>query len=204
MTTTVRHALRADLDELQAALVDAFAVDPVMAFMYPDPATRPELSGAFLRVMLEIGLNHGHVYAAGRGNDAAAIWAPPDVDLFDAEGAAQLWPVLEQTLGGRATEVATSLMQITAAKPDNRGPHFYLGEIGTRCDAQSQGLGSLLLREILDRCDRQGLGAYLESSNIRNVPFYERHGFEVTGTISPGGSPPLTLMWRDPQPIEAP
>ena len=197
--TTVRHALRADLDELQAALVDAFAVDPVMTFMYPDPATRPELSGAFLRVMLEIGLNHGHVYAAGRGNDAAAIWAPPDVDLFDAEGAARLWPVLEQTLGERATEVATSLMRLTAARPDDRGPHFYLGEIGTSTAAQSQGLGSQLMREVLDRCDRQGLGAYLESSNIRNVPFYERHGFTVITEIevAPGciGRP----MWRDPR-----
>ena len=197
--TTVRHALRADLDELQAALVDAFAVDPVMTFMYPDPATRPELSGAFLRVMLEIGLNHGHVYAAGRGNDAAAIWAPPDVDLFDADGAAQLWPVLERTLGDRVGEVTTALMRLTALRPQDRGPHFYLGEIGTSPAAQSQGLGSQLLREVLDRCDRQGLGAYLESSNIRNVPFYERHGFTVTAELEIAPGCIVRPMWRDPQ-----
>ena len=199
MTPPVRLALEEDLDELQAALVDAFADDPVMTFMYPDPATRAEGSGAFLRVMLEIGLRHGHVYAAGPRNDAAAIWCPPDVDLFDAEGAAQLWPVLERTLGDRAELVATTLMQITAAHPDDRGPHFYLGEIGTRGTAQSQGLGSLLLREVLDRCDRQGLGAYLESSNIRNVPFYERHGFVVTAELDIAPGCIVRPMWRDPQ-----
>jgi hypothetical protein len=55
------------------------------------------------------------------------------------------------------------------------------------------------MRETLDRCDRQGLGAYLESSNIRNVPFYERHGFRVLAEVSP--SPEFTArpMWREPQ-----
>jgi hypothetical protein len=32
------------------------------------------------------------------------------------------------------------------------------------------------------------------------VPFYERHGFRVTGEVSiPRGGPTLWLMWRDPQ-----
>ena len=40
--------------------------------------------------------------------------------------------------------------------------------------------------------------AYLESSNLRNVPLYERHGFEVLGPIQVGGSPVFTPMLRDP------
>jgi ribosomal protein S18 acetylase RimI-like enzyme len=199
VTAAVRHAVRADLDELEATLTDAFATDPVTAFMYPDPATRPEHSAAFLRVMLEIGFPHGHVYAAGPRNDAVAIWVPPDVELFDEPGVAKLWPVLERTLGDRVDVVTTGLMQVTAAHPTDRGPHFYLAEIGTRASAQSQGLGSLLMREILDRCDRQGLGAYLESSNIRNVPFYERHGFEVTTELEIAPDCTLRPMWRDPR-----
>ena len=199
MTATVRHALRADLDEMERSLVDAFADDPVMVFMYPDPVTRPERSGAFLRVMLEIGLTHGHTYAAGPGNDAVAIWAPPDVDLFDDPGVAKLWPVLQDTLGERVNEVTAALVQLTALHPHDRGPHFYLGEIGTTTAAQSQGLGSVLLREVLDRCDRQRLGAYLESSNIRNVPFYERHGFAVIDALELAPGCIVRPMWRDPR-----
>jgi hypothetical protein len=41
--------------------------------------------------------------------------------------------------------------------------------------------------------------AYLESSNLRNVPLYERHGFKVLGTIQAGGSPPITPMLRKPR-----
>ena len=52
---------------------------------------------------------------------------------------------------------------------------------------------------VLERCDEEGIPAYLESSNARNVPFYRRHGFGVTTELQiPGGGPMLWLMWREP------
>lgn len=41
------------------------------------------------------------------------------------------------------------------------------------------------------------------ASNPFNEAFYERHGFEVVDRLSAAGSPPLALMWRDPQPLQA-
>jgi hypothetical protein len=52
------------------------------------------------------------------------------------------------------------------------------------------------MRYALERCDRDGIAAYWESSDPRNVPFYRRHGFEPIGTIQAGSSPPLTPMLR--------
>ena len=57
-------------------------------------------------------------------------------------------------------------------------------------------LGSLLLKTALKRCDDDGVIAYLESSNPKNIPLYERHGFEVMGLIQPGDFPPLYPMLR--------
>jgi hypothetical protein len=37
----------------------------------------------------------------------------------------------------------------------------------------------------LKRCDQEGLPAYLESSNLGNVPLYRHFGFRVTGTFGP-------------------
>ena len=48
----------------------------------------------------------------------------------------------------------------------------------------------------LERCDRNRLPAYLESTNPRNIPMYRRFGFEILGTIQVGSSPPMVPMLR--------
>ena len=48
----------------------------------------------------------------------------------------------------------------------------------------------------LERCDRERLAAYLESTNPRNITLYERHGFVKAGLIQSGSSPPIVPMVR--------
>lgn len=49
-------------------------------------------------------------------------------------------------------------------------------------------------------CNEEGLPAYLESSNPRNIAFYARHGFEVREEVECGkGAPVCTTMWREPR-----
>jgi ribosomal protein S18 acetylase RimI-like enzyme len=64
---------------------------------------------------------------------------------------------------------------------------------------QSRGLGAQLLRPMLKRCDNERLPAYLESTNPRNVPFYESLGFRKIGIIQAGTSPQVVPMLREPQ-----
>ena len=196
-SSAVRHAVRTDLNPLAATLGDAFADDPMLAWMYPDPGTRPALVPAFMRATLDIGFPHGHVYTTG-ANTAAAIWAPPDVDLFDDQAITTLFGLLNEQLGPRAEEVGTGLASIAGHHP-HHVPHFYLFVLGTARAVQGTGIGSRMLQEILDRCDRQGLGAYLESSNVRNVPFYARHGFNVLTEVKLSEEFVARPMWRDPR-----
>jgi GNAT superfamily N-acetyltransferase len=193
----VHHAVRADLDALEATLADAFHDDPMMSWIYPEPETRSAYTQAFMRSGLEIAFPHGHVYSI-TPNAGAAVWAPPDVDMFDDAAITDMFTLLGEQIGERSEEVGNGLLQINEHHPHDE-PHFYLFILGTERAHQGKGLGSQLMTEILDRCDRQGLGAYLESSNIRNVPFYERHGFRVLAEVSP--SPDFTArpMWREPR-----
>jgi hypothetical protein len=46
------------------------------------------------------------------------------------------------------------------------------------------------------RIDADGRPAYLESSSPRNIPLYERFGFESIGEIQTETSPVLTPMVR--------
>ena len=92
-----------------------------------------------------------------------------------------------------------SVRAIEAAHPEE--PHWYLAVVGTEPRLQHQGIGSALLAPVLERCDRDFVPAYLESSREDNVAFYQRLGFEVTTPIDlPGGGPRVWPMWRDPRP----
>jgi ribosomal protein S18 acetylase RimI-like enzyme len=64
---------------------------------------------------------------------------------------------------------------------------------------QGKGFGSALMQHALTPCDRDRKLAYLESTNPKNIPLYERHGFELLGTIQVGTSPPLFPMLRKPR-----
>ena len=78
-------------------------------------------------------------------------------------------------------------------------PHWYLALLGVDPSCQRSGLGTVLLRHRLDRCDDAGEAAYLETQKPENVPYYERHGFVVRDTVTVADSPPVWLMWRDPR-----
>ena len=77
-------------------------------------------------------------------------------------------------------------------------PHYYLDFIGVHPDKQGQGYASALLRHTLTRLDAEKQPAYLESSNPRNNPLYQRHGFQITDEIQLPNGPILWCMWRNP------
>lgn len=75
-------------------------------------------------------------------------------------------------------------------------PHYYLELIGIEPERQGQGLGSRLLQEILVAADREKVGCFLETSNLRNLPFYQRFGFQIRAEAKPLGVPTYYL-WRE-------
>jgi ribosomal protein S18 acetylase RimI-like enzyme len=78
-------------------------------------------------------------------------------------------------------------------------PHWYLPLIGVEPNAQRRGLGAALMHHAIARSDRDGLPAYLESTNPRNISLYKRYGFEVMGEIQIGAGSLLTPMLKRPR-----
>jgi predicted N-acetyltransferase YhbS len=78
----------------------------------------------------------------------------------------------------------------TRARP--AGQFWYLAQIGV--STPGRGVGSALLGRRLASIEGP---AYLESSNLRNVPLYQRFGFDVIEEISlPEDGPTLWTMLR--------
>ena len=68
---------------------------------------------------------------------------------------------------------------------------------GSSGHRKCRGLGAEALAPTLSVCDAEGMPAYLESSNPRNMTLYRRHGFVEIGEIPLPDGPSLYPMWRD-------
>ncbi len=128
----------------------------------------------------------------------AALWAPPRRWRSSVrEDLALTRSVARFRLAARLPFTAAGMLGIERRHPPEPD-HWYLAVLGIDPSAQGQGLGSAVLRPVLERCDADGIGAYLESSKERNIDFYARHGFRVTGELALPRGPAMWPMWRDP------
>jgi GNAT superfamily N-acetyltransferase len=197
----IQPARRRDMPEIAAVLGRAFADDPVMAWLFPDPEERRRLlPGMFSVLLRRQHLRHGAVRvdrAAGGPVRGAAMWDPPGrwENARWREWCAL--PGYARVFGRRLPVAGEMVAALAAAHP--RAPHWYLAVIGTDPVARGGGVGAALIRSRLATCDHAGLPAYLESSKESNVGYYERFGFRVTGEVRvPGGGPVNWTMWREP------
>lgn len=198
---SIRPATSADRTVMAASLASAFSQDPLfnwMAGTEPDGTIEPRLRimfGAFLKLDLGVSEHLAFVDEQGIG---AAIWKAPNRWKMSTGAVIRTLPAMLRTFGTKTPRMIGALSAIEKVHPKEE--HYYLEALGTRSDQQSQGVGSAVIGHMLDRCDAEGLPAYLESSNVRNVPFYARHGFETTSEIVVGkGAPTVTAMWRAPR-----
>lgn len=195
------HVLQTEVATATAVLAAAFADDPMFTWMCPDLSVveRERALGGFFAPFVDASRRRGHAYATD-DRTSVALWSPPDVALLDDHALEALGTFFVEVVGDRAELVGTALQGIETHHPTV--PHFYLGAIGTMPDLRGRGRGRVVLGPVLARCDETGVPAYLESSSIRNVPFYERLGFVVTDEITLPDGPVMRLMWREPQPPE--
>jgi len=196
----IKKATDADVPRLAQSLAKAFHDDPVISWMIPDDDKRLRLGPFGFETWLgKIYMPKAEVYT-DEARAVGALWAPPGKWRMSVGLQARLAPRMLRLFGVRRMPlILKGLATLDKAHPDEQ-PHYYLGILGTDPDHQGKGLGSAAMQPVLDRCDAEGLGAYLESSKEQNVPFYRRHGFEVTGEVEMPDGPKLWPMWRDPQP----
>jgi GNAT superfamily N-acetyltransferase len=192
-TLEVHSATESERDTVIGVITLAFAADPMARWSFPGPATyltvMPQLAAAFAAN----GFRHGaaHLIDGGMG---AAMWLPPGI-APDAERLMTLSNT--HAPKDRVGDMLQVFEQMDRYRPSE--PCWYLPLIGVDPAHQGRGCGSALMRYALAQCDRDGVPAYLESSNPRNLSLYLRHGFEAIGEIQVGSSPTMVPMLRRPR-----
>jgi ribosomal protein S18 acetylase RimI-like enzyme len=173
-----------------ATLVSAFTDDPVERWLYPDPQQYLRHFPEFLAALGGKAFEEQTVWRLGEFS-AVALWLPPGTE---PDGDIITTVLTASVSAERHSDMFSVLQQMDTAHP--KYPHWYLPWFGVDAASQGRGLGGQLMKACLRVVDASHLPAYLETPNPRNISFYERHGFEVTGGAQAGACPPVVFMLR--------
>lgn len=190
----VRLATETDAAEVGRIFAAGFADDPVLTWVFRAPGQQAKLTAFFAFLATEVFVPLGATYLLA---GSCAAWTPP--------GSPEWSPELTERFGRRMSETATPgdidrLGRLDTVQQSHHPSeaHWYLSVIATLPAARGQGQGTALLEHTIRRVDGDGLPAYLESTNPRNLTLYERHGFVVRERVDlDDGGPVLTAMGRE-------
>ncbi len=169
----IKTATAADKDPIIKTITQAFSTDPAARWIFPEAQQYMKCFPSFIEAFAGRAFERGNVDCV---NDysGAALWLSPGIHPDEAAVAT----LLQHNISERDQERVFALFE-QMEKYHPAEPHWYLPMIGEWCDSDNK-------------------LAYLEASSAQTIPLYERHGFEVLGTLQVGCSPSLFPMTRKP------
>ncbi len=175
----------------------AFVDDPTVTWVSLLPEVFESEHHRYVAMCAEPAFAANTVYASNNF-EAAAIWYPPGVAVHDDD-----YECFKQSV--RFPDKIQGLGELAMACDQFRptSPHWTLELIAVDPAVHSKGLGRALMLFGLAICDQQNLPTFLVSSNVRNLPFYERLGFEAVGEVRLTGKPAMFPMLRRPRPTHS-
>lgn len=183
-----------DIEKAVSTMVLAFAADPGARWFSPTAELYMQNMTGYARATVTPAISHDAAFQIGDGL-GVVFCLPPGVDVGEA--------TLSEALTPRFPDADQISMRVLAKKSIEIRPdeaHWYLPMMGVDPVCQRLGLGAQLMKTVCEHFDRDGLPAFLESSNPKNLSLYRRFGFEVLQDVQEGTSPTITLMWREPGP----
>ncbi|MFD3324141.1 GNAT family N-acetyltransferase [Streptomyces sp. NPDC058701] len=199
MVLEIRQAEQSDRDAVTRLLDEAFRTDPVSSWVFPDPEHRAAVHGKFLGVFVDVALAEGRIDCAADGS-AAALWLRIPAGEPEEGAAEDDVPARMRAVADPGNERCELVGRLTGAVHPTSEEHEYLLMIAVAPGRQGEGLGGELIRPVLERCDREGVPAYLEASSERSMRLYERLGWELTGEpVRLPDGPLMWPMWRKPR-----
>jgi ribosomal protein S18 acetylase RimI-like enzyme len=186
MTSPVRRAGRGEIPEMAATLARAFAHDPFYSFLAGDAPERNQRMRDGWSGILRFGSAHLAETYTTDDHAGVALWIPPGHGGPSIVDSLRMMPAIGRLAGWRRLPKVTSAIGALEARHRHHAPqpHFYLSALGVEPERQGEGVGTALMKPVLERCQADGIPAYLETATARNVLLYERLGFVVVEELT--------------------
>jgi ribosomal protein S18 acetylase RimI-like enzyme len=200
-----RHVVHLDSSKLAQAsqvLVHAFYSDPI--FDYFDVNNQPSRLNSlqwFSGAILSYSQPYSHIYTTSEPMRGIIAWHPPGQPPLDRRIFLRDLPSSSSQIElAKFWEFLSLLFKLEDyRKREMPCLHWYLCILGVIPRYQRQGIGSALLKPVLQQADAEGLPCYVEVATQRAIGFYQHHGFELLGMIKfSKDAPCLWAMKRQP------
>jgi len=182
-------------EQVALTLAAGFHDDPIFRWLVPDDQRRREVLPPTFLLFAGALMAHDETYVTADGA-GAALWMPPGRELIAEDDAEEFGARLIEVCGADAPRMLEIVEVLDEHHPHE--PCYFLNFMAVTPEAQGRGVGSGMLEHALDRCDREGVPAYLDATSERNKELYERHGFVAEAEYAADGAPPFFPMWRQP------
>jgi GNAT superfamily N-acetyltransferase len=196
----ILHTTRQNYHQAALVLGKAFGDEPVSVAVYKKFSTAKRIQALTVDFSTELLICIRKGYPIQINEDgkvvAAAVIYPPGADSLST---IEEWLVLiKSILWNGLYDIRGWLKwsdEVAKNRPDDA--HYYLEYLGVEPGYQGKGFGSCILKHLIAKADAQGVGCYLENATPRNLPFYQRFGFQITREKEVIGIPSW-FMWRPP------
>ena len=192
-----KNDLAGIMDRLTHCLSEAIYNDPYYVYIMPNNSKRRSQLIWLFRILLTYGIRNGLIFVTS-DLKGASIWFGPEKPTLDN---------IELALSGliyypfkvgfanflRMLDVSTQWEKIHLKQPKR---NYYLMVVGVDPAYQRKGYGSLLMQNVLNKADQEGVICYLETVTAENLLFYKKHDFIPIVDKSFGGTNRYWILTR--------
>jgi len=158
-------------------LASSFEENQSVNYIVKQDSKRKERIRALMDYSFEICYMFGAVYLSDDMKGCALVLYP-DQKKFSIKSTLLDIQLLLNSIGiSRAGKAMSRESAIKSNYPDQ--PIYYLWFLGVLNADQNKGIGSQLLREVIQDSQAQHKPIYLETSTLKNIPWYQKFGFSI-------------------------
>jgi len=173
-------------------LTDAFDDNQSVNYVVRQDGKRKERIRRLMEYSFDVCYAFGKVLLSN-DKKACALVVFPDQKKVTLRSA--LWDLkLVFSCTGLANARKVMRRETMIKKLQPKEPMYYLWFIGVSAKEQHNGIGTLLLKEIIEESEKEKKVICLETSTLNNLPWYQRHEFVVYNKLNLGY--PLFLLKR--------
>ncbi|WP_052323973.1 N-acetyltransferase [Flavihumibacter sp. ZG627] len=177
----IRKIKEEELDAASLSLANAFFMDPLQRYVFPDENDNREKSPLHFKAILNYGFLFGDVYTTDDIGGAVVWLRPGETDGSPDMAVAAGIDKLPYLLGAAEMDRFFNSIAFVEAfhKEDISIPHWYTMVVGVDPVHQGKGYGRKLLDPVIEKAAADGIPVYLETAQPTNVSFYQHLGFRI-------------------------